>query len=95
LDQLFQIVEQVKEINENLRLAAIVLTMYDVRNSLTISVEGAARNRFGDLVMKATIPVNVRIAEAPLDGVSVGEYEMNSAGAQAYRALAKEIMSRG
>lgn len=95
LDQLFQIVEQVKEINEKLRLAAIVLTMYDVRNSLTISVEEAARNRFGDLVMKATVPVNVRIAEAPLDGVSVGEYEMNSTGAQAYRALAKEMMSRG
>lgn len=95
LDQLFQIVEQVKEINEGLRLTAIVLTMYDVRNSLTMSVEEAARSRFADLVLKATVPVNVRIAEAPLDGVSVSEYETTSTGAQAYRALAKEVMSRG
>ena len=48
VDQLFQIVEQVMEINEKLQLTAIVLTMYDVRNSLTMSVEEAARNRFGD-----------------------------------------------
>lgn len=95
VDQLFQIVEQVKEINEKLQLTAIVLTMYDVRNSLTMSVEEAARNRFGDLVMKTTVPVNVRIAEAPLDGVSVGEYETSSTGAQAYRSLAKEMTSHG
>ena len=95
LDQLFQIVEQVKEINEKLQLTAIVLTMYDVRNSLTMSVEEAARKRFGNLVMKAAVPVNVRIAEAPLDGVSVGEYETGSTGAQAYRSLAKEMTGYG
>ena len=92
IDQLLDIIQQVQEINSALRLSGIVLTMYDVRNSLTISVEETARKRFGDLVMKTVIPVNVRIAEAPLDGVSVGEYDPSSKGAEAYRQLAKEVL---
>jgi chromosome partitioning protein len=69
--------------------------MYDVRNSLTLSVEQAARSRFGELVLKTVIPVNVRIAEAPLDGLSVGEFEPESKGAEAYRQLAQEVIHRG
>jgi len=75
-----------------LQLAGIVLTMYDVRNSLTFSVEEIARKRFEALVLKTVIPINVRIAEAPLDGVSVGEYEPDSKGAAAFRDLAKEVL---
>ena len=51
---------QVRKLHPPLHVAGIVLTMYDVRNSLTLSVEETARLRFGDLVMQATIPVNVR-----------------------------------
>jgi chromosome partitioning protein len=94
IDQLLDIINQVKEINPTLQIIGIVLTMYDVRNSLTLSVEETARKRFGDLVLKTVIPVNVRIAEAPLDGVSVGEYEPDSKGAVAYRQLAQEVISR-
>ena len=95
VDQLLTIVEQVQEINTQLTLTGIVLTMYDRRNSLTGAIEDAARQRFGELVFDTVIPINVRVAEATLDGVSVAEYESSSAGAQAYEALAKEVIERG
>ena len=94
IDQLLAIVDQVRKLHPPLHIAGIVLTMYDVRNSLTLSVEETARKRFGELVYKTAIPVNVRIAEAPLEGVSVGEYEPDSRGAEAYRQLAKEMLER-
>lgn len=95
LDQLMSIVEQVREINPALDLSGIVMTMYDQRNSLTAAIEDAARKRFPTLVFDTVVPINVRIAEATLDGISVGEYEANSSGAQAYRALAVEVITRG
>ncbi len=95
LDQLMGIVEQVGEINPSLRLSGIVMTMYDQRNSLTSAIEDAARQRFPDLVFDTVIPINVRIAEATLDGISVGEYEPSSSGSKAYKALAAEVISNG
>lgn len=95
VDQLLNIIQQVQEINPPLRLNGIVLTMYDQRNSLTAAIEEAARQRFGELVFHTVIPINVRIAEATLDGVSVGEYEINSSGAKAYKSLATEVMQHG
>ncbi len=95
VDQLLTIVDQVQEINRQLRLTGIALTMYDRRNSLTAAIEDAARERFGELVFETVIPINVRVAEATLDGISVGEYEAFSAGAQAYVALAREVIERG
>jgi chromosome partitioning protein len=95
IDQLLTIIEQVRKLHPPLTVTGIVLTMYDVRNSLTISVEENARKRFGDLVYKTAIPVNVRIAESPLTGTSIGDYDPLSRGAKAYQALAKEIIDRG
>lgn len=92
LDQLLDIVRQVNEINPSLQLIGIVLTMYDRRNSLTDAIEDAARQRFNEVVFKTVIPINVRIPEATLDGVSVSEYEENSSGAIAYRELAEEMI---
>lgn len=94
LDQLLTIVQQVQEINPALALSGIVMTMYDQRNSLTAAIEDAARRRFGGLVFDTVIPINVRIAEATLDGISVGEYEASSSGARAYQALAREVSNR-
>lgn len=91
LDQLLAIIKQVQEVNPELTLLGMVLTMYDKRNALTNTVEDLARKRFQDKVFKTVIPVNVRIAEAPLDGSSVGEYEAGSKGALAYTELAEEI----
>ena len=95
VDQLLEIVQQVYEINPNLRLTGMALTMYDRRNSLTNAIEDAARGRFGDLVYETVIPINVRIAEATLDGVSVGEYEPSSQGAVSYQQLAEEVLYHG
>jgi chromosome partitioning protein len=95
VDQLLTIVQQVEEINPNLQLTGIVLTMHDRRNSLTGAIEDAARQRFDGLVFDTVIPINVRIAEATLDGISVGEYEATSAGAMAYQALVMEVLNRG
>lgn len=95
IDQLLAIVDQVRELNPQLDLSGIVLTMHDRRNSLTGAIEDAARNRFGDIVYNTVIPINVRIPEATLEGVHVGEYEPSSAGAQAYLSLAQEVIARG
>lgn len=95
VDSLLALIEQARKVNQTLQLSTIVLTMYDARNSLTVAVEEAARERFDSLVTKTVIPVNVRIADAPLHGISVGEHDARSKGAQAYKALAKEILKRG
>jgi chromosome partitioning protein len=95
LDQLLPIVEKVQELNSKLDIMGIVLTMYDRRNALTDSIERTARNRFEKLVLTTTIPINIKIAEAPLDGVSVSEYAPTSTGAKAYQSLAQEVLKRG
>jgi len=91
LDGTLQLIDLVSKGNRGLHLQAVVLTMYDRRVTLTASVEAAARQRFGDLIPQTVIPVNVSIAEATLDGASVGVYVPRSTGALAYAALAKEL----
>lgn len=95
LDQLLAIIEQARHTNPALRLLGLVLTMYDRRLTLTKTVEEVARRRFGDLIFHTVVPVNVRIAEASLQGLNVGALEAGSQGAVAYRALAEEVLSRG
>ena len=70
---------------------SIILMMIDQRNALTRAIEHSARERYGPSVFKTKIPLNVAIAEAPLRGLPVGEYERMSKGAKAFRALAKEF----
>ena len=95
IDQLLDIVKAVRRrANTTLKPTGIVLTMYDSRNSLTRTIERAARGRFKDSVFRTIIPVNVRIAEAPLSGKSVADYDTASRGAQAYRELAQEVLDR-
>ena len=91
LDNTLQLLQLVQKGNPALQLKAIILTMYDKRVTLTKSVESATRSRFGTIVAQTVIPINVTIAEATLDGVPVAQYAPLSAGAQAYRSLAKEL----
>ena len=96
LDQLFEVIQLVQEQRDGLpRIKGIILTMYDRRISLTREVEGAARERFGDLVFQTVIPRNVSVSEAAIGGKPVAQYKPNSSGALAYKALAKEVMERG
>lgn len=95
LSQLMLTIRDVRgSANPDLRIEGVVLTMHDRRNRLTAQVEADARANMGDLVMKTTIPRNVRISEAPSYALPVLTYDPASKGAEAYRALAKEIADR-
>jgi chromosome partitioning protein len=95
LSQLMLTIRDVRRsANPALRIEGVVLTMYDRRNKLTAQVEADARQNMGDLVLKTTIPRNVRISEAPSHAMPVLTYDTTSKGAQAYRALALEIAAR-
>lgn len=95
LSQLMLTIRDVRRsANPDLRIEGIVLTMHDRRNRLTAQVEADARANMGELVMKTTIPRNVRISEAPSYALPVLTYDSGSKGAEAYRALAKEIADR-
>ena len=95
LSQLMLTIRDVRRsANPDLRIEGVVLTMHDRRNRLTAQVEADARANMGELVMKTTIPRNVRISEAPSYALPVLTYDPGSKGAEAYRALAKEIGDR-
>ncbi len=95
LSQLMLTIRDVRRsANPALRIEGVVLTMHDSRNKLTAQVEADARSNMGDLVLKTTIPRNVRISEAPSHALPVLSYDTASKGAAAYRALAREIAGR-
>ncbi len=80
--------------NPRLVREGIVLTMHDARTNLCRDVEGQARAVFGAEVFQAVIPRTVRLAEAPSHGKSIFHYEPSGRGAQAYAALATELVAR-
>jgi len=95
LSQLMLTIRQVRQTaRPNLRIEGVVLTMYDGRNNLSQQVESDARDNLGDLVFKTVIPRNVRISEAPSFAVPVLDYDPNSKGSLAYKALAAELVQR-
>lgn len=83
-----------KTANPDLRIEGVVITMADGRNRLSQQVEADARETLGDLVFQTTIPRNVRVSEAPSFAMPVLTYDPQSKGAEAYRKLALEIVSR-
>jgi chromosome partitioning protein len=96
LSRLIGSIERIQQsLNPGLTLEGIVLTMFDVRNSLARQVADQVRGHFKDLVYQTTIPRNVTLAEAPSYGRPVLLYNMASAGAQAYLSLAKEFLAHG
>lgn len=80
--------------NPDLDFEGIVLTMYDQRTNLSGQVAEEVRGYFEDLVYKTVVPRNVRLSEAPSHGLPIGRYAPDSAGAKAYRELAKEFVRR-
>ncbi|MFA5551264.1 MAG: ParA family protein [Trueperaceae bacterium] len=92
---MMETIERVRgSINADLRILGILLTMYDGRTRLSQEVEENVRRHFGEQVFRAVIPRTVRLAEAPSYGESVLSYAPSSQGAQAYRALAEEVLER-
>ena len=93
--KLLQTYEQVKKrLNPQLNLMGVVLTMYDVRNRLSRQVKNEVRKCFPDQLFETVVPRNVRLSEAPSHGRSVIHYDVKSKGAEAYLALAKEVILR-
>jgi len=83
-----------KAFNPGLRIEGIVLTMFDARNRLSHEIARDVNRHFPDQLFHSVIPRNVRLSESPSHGLSVIEYDNKSAGAEAYRALAAEVLQR-
>ncbi|MFF5203921.1 AAA family ATPase [Micromonospora sp. C97] len=96
LNQLINNINLVRQhLNPKLDVSTILLTMYDRRTRLADAVEQDVRNHFGDKVLQAVIPRNVRVSEAPSYGQSVMTYDPGSRGATSYFEAAQEIAERG
>jgi chromosome partitioning protein len=80
-----------KNLNQELKIEGIVLTMFDKRNNLSHQVVSEIQNHFGSKVFKSIIPRNVRLSEAPSHGQSILQYDPKSIGARKYLELAKEL----
>tara|TARA_B100001063_G_scaffold81384_1_gene75715 strand:+ start:150 stop:914 length:765 start_codon:yes stop_codon:yes gene_type:complete len=95
LSKLIKTIEVVKNnLNSDLKLNGIILTMYDKRNSLSSLIEKEAREFFDMNVYKFNVPRNVTLSEAPSHGLPAIIYDLKCAGSQAYIALAKEFLER-
>jgi len=95
LGQLLRNVRLVQQnVNSDLRLTGIVMTMYDSRTRLAEQVVDEVRKYFGSRVYDTVIPRTVRLSEAPGYGKPITEYDPGSRGAKAYRALAREVLAR-
>ena len=95
LSQLLNTVRLVqRNLNPGLEIEGVLLTMYDRRLNLSKQVAEEAREYFGSRVFETAIPRNVRLAEAPSFGQPIVTYDVTSAGAQGYLALARELMER-
>ncbi len=93
LGQLLNTVKRIKRnLNPNLSIAGILLTMFDKRTNLAYQVAAEAEKYFEALVFKTMVPRNVRLSEAPGFGKPILLYDATSAGARSYFELAKEIL---
>ena len=96
LNQVLKTVDLVKrKLNPQLELEGVVFTMYDARTNLSLEVVESVKNNLNRTIYKTIIPRNVRLAEAPSHGLSINLYDSRSTGAESYRMLAAEVMSRG
>jgi chromosome partitioning protein len=94
LSKIVGLVEQIRGVNPGLKIAGIVMTMFDGRTNLSQQVVDEVRRHFQELVFKTIIPRSVRLGEAPSFGKPIIEYDPNGIGATAYRALADEFLRR-
>jgi len=95
LGQLIQTIKRVKQaLNPTLKVAGILLTMFDTRTNLSHQVTEDTEKYFADLVFKTRIPRNVRLGEAPSYGLPITIYAPASTGARSYMALAEEILAQ-
>jgi chromosome partitioning protein len=95
ISELMQTLDQVAHaFNPTLALEGVLLTMYDDRTNLSQQVTENLKAFFGEKLLTTTIPRNIRLAEAPSHGKPVQLYDPRSKGAEAYTALAVELLRR-
>mgnify|MGYP001017356584 CR=1 FL=1 len=96
LSQILKTINLVKrKLNRKLELEGVVFTMYDARTNLSLEVVESVKSSLNQNIYKTIIPRNVRLAEAPSHGMSINLYDSRSSGAESYRLLAAEVISRG
>ena len=94
--QLMKTIELVRNnLNANLAIEGVVMTMYDSRTKLAEQVVAEVKNSFDTAVYKTRIPRTVRLSEAPSYGQPILYYDKKSKGAEVYMKLAKEVIARG
>lgn len=95
LTQLIHTINLVKKkLNPLLELEGVVFTMYDSRTNLSLQVVENVKDNLKQNIYKTIIPRNIRLAEAPSYGLPINKYDTKSSGAESYRMLADEVMSR-
>ena len=94
LSQLIYTIELIQQkLNKDLKIEGVVFTMYDSRTNLSLQVVENVKENLNQNVYKTIIPRNVRLAEAPSHGLPITTYDNRSAGAEAYRMLADEVIT--
>lgn len=94
LSQLIHTIDLIKaRLNPNLQIEGIVFTMYDARTNLSLEVVENVKSNLKQNIYKTIIPRNVRLAEAPSHGIPINLYDAKSAGAEAYKMLAHEVVN--
>ena len=95
LTQLMKTIERIKaNLNPELLIKGILLTMYDKRNKLSSQVEAEAREYFKDKVYQTVVPRNVRLSEAPSHGVPVLIYDKTCPGSKSYFNFTEEFLDK-
>ena len=95
ITQLVKTIDRIKvNLNPELKVRGILLTMFDKRNKLTSQVDKEARGYFKEKVYQTVIPRNVRLSEAPSHGLPCVVYDKNCLGSRSYFRLAEEFMSK-
>ena len=93
--QLLPTVELVKKrLNKGLKIGGVIVTMYDSRRSLDKGIIEAGKDKFSTEVFSTVVRNNSKLAEAPTFEKDIFEYAPKSSGAEAYRAIAQEIIER-
>ena len=96
LSQLSHTFEQVQDrLNPDLNIEGELFTMYDASTNLSLQVVENVKGYLHQNIYKPIIPRNVRLAEAPSHGLPINLYDSKSAGAEAYRELAQEVLHKG
>ena len=95
VSQLINTIERIKtNLNKNLTIRGILLTMFDKRNKLSSQVEKEARDYFKDQVYSTIIPRNVRLSEAPSHGVPILVYDKSCPGSKSYSNFTHEFINQ-